>query len=173
MDITLLNNASIRIKGKNAVLITEPKQVSAKTSADLTLSFIAGDTFVNSKIEGVRLNAAGAGEYEVLGAKIVGIAHEGRMVYSVKLDGLSFLIGANKTVDKLKEKLSDKNNVLILSVDEKFDEETITALAPQVVILFGDGASQAAKTLGSQASSISKYSVTAEKLPEEMEVVVL
>lgn len=173
MEIAILTQNSLRIKGKNVTLVTLPSSVTTKTPADATLSLIAGESLENAKIEGSRVAINASGEYEVSGAKIVGMQSGDDVVYSMHIDGLNILLGAIEAIETVLDKLLDKHHIVITIVAGKLNEETITSLEPQVALLVGDSAKDGAKVLGKEASPTSKYATTLEKLPAEMEVAVL
>lgn len=173
MEVYFLAPESIKIKGKNVAFVTSPKDIKTKTEADCVLALLSNESVENPKIEGARVTIDAPGEYEVTGAKIVSQRSGENIVYSIKLDGLGILLGALVAIEQLKDKLEDKHHVVIACVSEKLNEETITSLEPSVTVLFGPGAKEAAKVLGKDGTASLKYQTTLEKLPAEMEVVVL
>ncbi|MBI3069980.1 MAG: hypothetical protein HYY87_01580 [Candidatus Levybacteria bacterium] len=170
MDVTLLDTNSLKIRGKHAGLVVNPS-VKAAGDAVLLLGEMASDT---SKVEGQRLVVEGAGEYEVSGVKISAFGEKSELAYEITLDGLEIFLANTKTLKKTHD-AKRECQILILYADSLSDQSLITALSPSVVVLYGEKAQELAKGLGkdSSVSSEKKFSITADKLPEEMEVVVL
>lgn len=173
MDIYIVAQGCLRLKGKRSAFVVDPTvALKSKTAADAVIILSEQEKYDLSKIEESRVTIKGPGEYEVSGTKITAFRNAQNIVYSILIDGLSILLGKTDAIEAAKEKLG-KHNVLLIKVEGKLNEETIAALEPNVVIFYGDGAEEAVKALGKQTSAVSKYSVTFEKLPEEMETVVL
>lgn len=171
MDVTLLEKNSLKIRGKQAGFAVNP---TVKTTADAVL-LLGNPPEVNiSKVEGQRLVIEGAGEYEVSGAKISAFGNKKDLAYEIALDGLDIFLANGETLKKSHD-AKRECQVLILYSDSLSDESLITALSPSVVILYGEKAQEVAKTLGKESlgPSEKKFSVTSDKLPEEMKVVVL
>lgn len=173
MEIYLLTPQSIKIKGKNVAFVTSPKEIKTKTEADCVLALLVNENVDNPKIEGARVTIDAPGEYEVSGAKIASLRSDKNIVYSIKLDGLGVLLGSIESIEQLKDRLEEKHHVLIAQVEGKLNEEAVTSLEPSVTVLFGQGAKDAAVVLGKEGTTSSKYQTTLEKLPAEMEVVLL
>ena len=77
-------------------------------------------------------------------------------------------------VSKLKEEFSATCQIAILNVDSEFTQAVLTGLEPKVVVLYGDNKDAGAKILDKESiSSLRKFSVSKDKLPEEREVVTL
>ena len=107
MDITYLGHSSFRLKGKGAVVVTDPynsEMVGLKfpkhTVADIvTVSHEHQDHSDTAQIEAAPFVIRGPGEYEVKGVEVVGLgvyhdsekgAKRGKnTVYRIAIDGLS------------------------------------------------------------------------------------
>lgn len=171
MDVTLLEKDSLKIRGKHAGFAVNP---IVKTTADAVL--LLGDIQeVNvAKVEGQRLVIEGAGEYEVSGAKISAFGNKRNLAYEITLDGLDVFLANGETLKKSHD-AKRECQVLILYSDSLSDASLIAALSPSLVVLYGEKAQEVAKTLGKESlgPAEKKFSITSDKLPEEMKVVVL
>lgn len=182
MEITAVAKNILKLRGKNATLLvafTTPASLP-KTTADGLILFDKDADFPLNQAEGVRLTVAGPGEYEVGGIKISSEAKSLGNYYTVIMDNITMFVGKSDFLSKA-DGTFDYKVLLILTqgvIDSKFDAAAVTALTPSLVVLYGEGSAEAAKTLGAVTSEegqkpVSKISVTAEKLPEEMHVCVL
>ena len=62
----------------------------------------------------------------------------------------------------------------MINADAEVSESAVTAMEPSIVVLYGEKAREGAKALGKDsASASSKISVSEDKLPEEMDVMLL
>jgi L-ascorbate metabolism protein UlaG (beta-lactamase superfamily) len=159
MDITYLGHSSFRIRGKNAVVVTDPysPDVGLKfprhIEADIvTVSHDHGDHNAVSQVEGSPYVVNGPGEYEIKGIGVVGIsvfhdtekgASRGRnTIYRIEVDGVSIVhlgdLGhalSSDEVDAL-----DGVNVLLVpvgglhTIDGKVASQIITDIEPSIVI---------------------------------------
>lgn len=97
----------------------------------------------------------GPGEYEVKGVTVFGTAIEKSVVYNITIDNIRICYT---------EKQINKTEVVdILLMPARIDE-VITQLEPRVVVLLKDGP---------EVTPVSKFNITADKLPETTTVVVL
>jgi L-ascorbate metabolism protein UlaG (beta-lactamase superfamily) len=213
MEITYLGLSSFKIKGKNAVLVTDPYS-SKKTGLKfpnieanvITISHShEGHNNINA-VSGDPIVFAGPGEYESKGIKVIGIRtyHDqtkgetlgNNTLYKIDIDGVS-IVHLGDLGHKLSEKeieMIDKVDILLIPVGGTFTinaqsaSEIITSLEPKVVIpmhykiasLNNDPYGKLAdindflKEIGKeQVVPQQKYSVTKDKLPAEMTVIVL
>jgi hypothetical protein len=174
MEIIYLENKSLRIKGKKASLIVDPNSLMAKTAADAVL-ILRDTTFDLKKVDEYRLIISGPGEYEIGGIKISGKKSEEDFVYSLVIDKMEMIIGKAEAISRLGDKIKE-HQIAVLRVDEELQESVITAIEPKMVVLYGDSVANGLKTLGKDPAVIlntKKISTSDDKLPEEMEVVVL
>lgn len=163
MEITTLSKTSIKIKGKNASLVIDPeKSISTKTKADAIILLSKPKDYDNTKIEEHRVVIQAPGEYEVSGIKISAHRFNHDLVYQMSIDGLRIGLANSSSIENGKDKLSDLS-VVILHATAPVDESAIAVLAPRLVILYGV----------ESKDRLNKFSVTAERLPEEMETVLL
>lgn len=171
MEIAILPKQTIRVKTKQASLLIDPASANGKTTADGIL-FLRDETAVPSNVSEYRLVIHAAGEYEVGGIKITGIGARGKVSYMLSVDGITVLVSCASLLEKPIEGNNDISIAIILA-DSSLNSASITALSPNVVVVYGEQATDAVKVLGKEAAPVQKYVTTSEKLPEEMEVVLL
>jgi len=216
MDIKYLGHASFRLKGKNAVVVTDPFDKASvgfgfpKVTADIvTVSHEHGDHNAVGEVipqteSTVPLIIRGAGEYESKGVKVYGSqtyhdAEQGakrgtNTIYQIIIDGVSILhcgdLG-HLLSDKLLDTI-DQVHVLLIpvggvyTINEKEALKVIRQLEPALVIpmhykapgmisAFDQLAPLEAflKEIGKNPAPIAKLSIACDKLPSELEVVVL
>lgn len=174
MEIYLISENSIRIKTKRAAIVVDPtSSLRVKISAEIIALLNKTLEYSTSKIEGMRLLIRGAGEYEVEGVKISSFGFEQELSYKFQADNLEILLSKASSLKKLQEVIKE-SQILILNADCVVDESSVVELSPNVVILYGEKAVDLIKNLGEKSISPSnKYQVTREKLPEEMQVILL
>lgn len=173
MEFTVLAKNCIKLKGKQSSVIIDPQTLTTKNAADAVVFFSerALDEKAVAKIEGQRLLIEGPGEYEVGGIKISGIAHGETLEYIIRIDGLEILVARGELVRK---DSGQECPITVLLVEDTIETASLTALAPRVVILYGEKAKEGVKSLGKDEVVVQpKYQTTLEKLPQEMEVIVL
>lgn len=172
MEVAILSSSSLKIRGKSCAFIIDPDASIAKSTADAVIVTHKSDPGGVKKIEGSRVVIQGPGDYEVSGTKISGYGVNGHTVYSFEIDGIHILLSQSGMLEKLKDTGRDYS-VLILKATGKVEEATISALEPKLVLFYGEQAKESAGTFSKEAESAQKVSVTADKLPEEMKVMVL
>lgn len=172
MDIQILDSQTLKLKLKKTTLAIDPKSKVAKFDADAVL-VIDKDTDP-SRVNESRVIINGAGEYEVSGLKISGLSSETDTLYGLSSDNSSILVAKTSSLEKISsDKLGDYQ-IVILNVDSDINQSLITAMEPSIVILYGEKKKEGAKILGNEnAQSSSKISVSEDKLPEELEVMLL
>lgn len=172
MEIVNVSKDCLKIKGKTGSLLIDPSSDMAKTVADAILLLSQKKATV-SKVEGYRLVVEGPGEFEVSGVKISAFELANHVSYDIRVDGVEILVTQAEVLQTAADKAKDFH-IVVIRTDLPLNQSVITALSPQVVVLYGDKAKEEAKTLGKEITqSVSKYQTTVEKLPAEMEVVVL
>jgi L-ascorbate metabolism protein UlaG (beta-lactamase superfamily) len=162
MDITYLGHSSFRIKGKNATVI------------------MGGDGKMSVADRGGEdpYSIGGAGEYEIKGVGVIGITTAGTIIYHVEVDGVTVvhlgtldhaLTGA--AVDAL-----DGVDILMVPVSS-VAISVISEIEPSIVIPMQHDPDQLRaflKEIGKEdVAAQPKFSVTKDKIPEQMQVVVL
>lgn len=172
MEVALLDKTSLRIKSKHTNFVVDPLGKLSKTPTDAVL-ILSGDSVDLSKVMDYRVVIKSPGEYEVGGIKISAIDMDGSTVYGLTIDNVDILLAKTSSVTKVSEKLKEYQ-IAIFNVDSEINQTVVTALGSRVVILYGEKATDAAKTLGKEdAQVLQKFSAAEDKLPEEMQVVLL
>ena len=173
MEVSLLNKGSLRIKGKNAVIVVYPTRDSPKTEADAVLLLTGSTGNISSKIENARVAISGPGEYEIGGVKIAGIYQNGKVVYTLDIDGVKVALGNPAALEKAHDRIAECQ-LAILNINEPFEESVFSSLEPNVAVLYGEGVAASIKSLGIDIKArASKYAIAAEKIPQEFETIVL
>lgn len=171
MDIAIIGNNSIRIKSKGATFVVDPAKDMPKTASDAIILLNGEGNVDISRITDSRIIINGPGGYEIGGVKISGTTTPNGILYRLSLDGINVIIG--KTIESKAEGFSSCQ-VLITNADTDFKESFVTTLEPKITVLYGDKKTESAKTLGAEnVTPVARVTVTKDKIPEKMEVVVL
>lgn len=173
MDIAIVNENSIKIRGKHVGFIIDPPTAGPKISADAII-YLSKDLPVDvSRVEEYRVIIKGPGEYQVNGAMITGVKADKENVYRIALDDVQILAAKASGISKFKGGM-DSSEVLVLNADSDIEASVITNMEPRIVILYGEKKEETARILGkSEIKKTEKTTVSKEQLPEMTEVVVL
>lgn len=172
MDISILSKNSIKIRSRHASIIVDPSVDGSKVSSDAVILLNYNNVDLSRAMD-YRIVINGPGEYEISGVKVLGIKGDRGFVYSMAADGLSVIFGKSSEVSKIKDD-TFLCQIAILNVDDEFSSSIVTKLEPKIVVLYGDNKESGAKILGKESTPpIKKFTITKEKVPEEMEVVML
>lgn len=174
MDVTILSEKSLKIKGKVSTIIVDPVSTITNIEAEGILYSHPKDKDVNeSRVENSRISIKGAGEYEVGGIKINALKVNGGLVSLVDVENVKILIGSGNEILKVHEKI-EAYHILLINADNEFDYSSLTKLDPKVLLVYGDKREEVKKALGKDdAEKGNKYTITFEKLPSEMHLKVL
>lgn len=171
MDIAIAGNQSIKIKGKSATFIVDPGKEMPKTSADAVILLEGFENVDVSRVTDSRIIINGAGGYEVGGVKISGTTTDKGTLYKFSIDEVVVIIGR---AAETKAEGFNACQVAVVNAESDFNESFVTTLEPKIVFLYGEKSKEEAKSLGAEnVSSSPKVSITKDKLPEKMEVIVL
>lgn len=170
MEIATLTSGSIRIKGKQGSFVINPH--GKVTGANGV--FILGNTpFDKTKLDPETVIIKGPGEYELAGVKITGTRVGNETAFRLTIDRIDILVGSASALEKDHSKLSD-NNIVVLYAGTVADPSFVTALEPNAVLFFGDKAEETVKQFAKENfRTEQKYSVTIDKLPAELESVLM
>lgn len=145
MEVTLLSDNSLKIKGKKASLVVDPTPKMPKTSADvIVLLDPKSDT---SRVEEYRLVVGDSGEYEVGGLKITGENKASGIYYGLSVDNAQIILAKVSTLEKFSD-ASNEAEIAVLNVDSDLNESLIASLEAKAVILYGEKAKEGLKALG-------------------------
>lgn len=171
MDISVVGENSIKIKGKQVTFVVDPVKGMPKVPADAIILLNGGAGIDLSRVTDSRIIINGPGGYEVGGAKISGTQTPKGTLYRFLIDNISVALGV--TMDAKMEGF-DVCEVAVINTNSEFSEAFVTALESKVTVLYGDKKAEAAKALGAEsATSVPKATIAKDKLPEKMEVVML
>lgn len=169
MELSLVDKSVLKIKGKHTSIIVDPFEKMTKTPADAVLLV----DVVNSnpsKVTEQRIVIRDPGEYEVGGVKITGLRSEKQMVYTLNVDGVLVLVSDIGSLSFLKEGM-EAAQVVVLKAEKETDSSFATAVEANVLILYGEKSEAAIKILGKEPLETSKFSITSDKITEEMQLV--
>jgi hypothetical protein len=172
VDIAILGENSLRLKGKKVAFIVDPEKGMPKTSADAVILLNDGNNNVDiSRVTDSRLIITGPGSYEVGGIKVSGLKTPKGIVYRILIDDITTILGSSTDT---KVEGYDVCQVAIVNTTNDFSESYVTALEPKITVLYGDKKDESAKKLGAEnVSTVTKITILKDKLPEEMEIAVL
>jgi hypothetical protein len=173
MEIAALDKDAIKIKGKHTSFIIDPSQASSKNTADaiMFLSDFSDSTKRSAGVGEARVSIKGPGSYEIGGVRISATASDNNFFYLLNVDGMNVFLGRSERIENQQEK--GECQVLVLNVDSAFKESMVTSFGPSVAVLYGENAEAAAKSLGKEYQSVSKFQQSADKLPADMQVILL
>lgn len=161
MEVTLLDRNSVKIKGKKASLIVDPKSTTPKTVADAIL--LTDKEFDPKRVEEYRLVVEEDGEYEVGAIKITGVGK----IYNINVDNVQVILAKSSSLKKFSD-AANEAEIALVNVDSDLNEGIIAALEAKAVLLYGEKAQEGLKALGKQdLSPIRKYSPGKEATIQE------
>ena len=128
MEISKVTQNSIKIKSKNATLVTDP---SGKTDADIVILTNSEATIP----ENTKLVIEGPGEYEVGGLSIKGDRIGDTVLYKLFDDQFSVLLVPLSAVSKVKEE--DEYDVVIIHAPDIFNKKDVEALSSEIILVYG------------------------------------
>jgi len=172
MDFQIIGEETLRVKGKKVSIAIDPKEKITKFDAEAIL--LTDNKFDESRVSDYRVIVSGPGEYEVSGLKISGIKSEVGVIYELVSEGANILIARASSLEKIATDKLDDYKIVVINADIELNQTIITAMEPRVVVLYGLLKKEGAKKLGSDNAPVSsKISLSEEKLPEELEVMLL
>jgi len=172
MDISFVDNSSVKIRLRQTTFVVDPAELGSKISSDAIILLDRENNPV-FKTAPHRIVINGPGEYELSGVKVLGIKVDKGFVYGIADDGFGAILGKTSEISKIKDK-TFSCQIAILNVDDNLNQSVVTRLEPKIVVLYGANKENGAKTIGKEnLTSIKKFTTTKDKLPQEMEVVIL
>lgn len=168
MEIALLPQNALRIKGKHATFVVNPQD-----KANYDAAILLGKSFAETTIIEEAVVIRGPGEYEIGGIKMTGTRVDTDVIFSLTVDGVEVLLGTIPALDKLQHKLKEHHIATVLC-NSASNVSFITSLASNVIIFYGDEATSVSQAFGKEAvKALQKYQATVDKLPQEVETVLL
>ena len=173
MEVAIIGEKTLRIKSKNSTVIIDPAKNINKIQADATIYTSLNGSLTGAKIEGSRIDIKGPGEYEIGGIKVEGIKVDGDLAVVLEVEGVKLLIGSGKEVKEIHDKIG-AFHVAVINADSDFEYSSLTSLEPNILIVYGNKREDVKKFLGkTDIGKASKFSITIDKLPQEMQMVLL
>jgi len=175
MDITPLGHSSFRIKGKLASVVTDPYTFPKHIEADIVTASQKQEV---AMIDGNPYVINGPGEYEVKGVALVGISTGANTIYRIEIDGVAIVHLGALDRSLTATEVDELDGVHILMVPITFAQvgTVINEIEPMIIIPMNYEKPQLdafLKEIGKEAVAQQKLNVTKDKLPAEMQVVVL
>lgn len=168
MEIALLPKSGLRVKGKSATLAID--SIDASVYQAVLLMNKKPDEVTKT---GESVVISGTGEYEVGGIKMSGTRVDETTIFSMTVDGVAILIGNLSALEKVHNKLQD-HNVVVVNCSEAGNASFVTSLTENVTVFYGEKASEVALAFGKEnVKSMNKYASTKDKLPAEVETILL
>jgi hypothetical protein len=143
MDIATLGGTGYKIKGKNAVVLVE----DGKVKIDREKPFVIDSP----------------GEYEVSDVSVIGIQDSVGSVYVIEADNLRICV-LTGIGEKLNQEQVEEIGSIDIAVLPKLNLEVVKQVDPWVVLT---------ETTSPDTTAVAKYSITSDKLPTEIQTVVL
>lgn len=172
MDVQVLGQDTLKIKIKKAGVAVNPKSSIQKFDADVIL--INRDNCDVKRVNNYRVVIDGAGDFEVSGLRVRGIRVGEGLIYELSSENAVILVANATALENVSSERLDECRIAIINANGNLNASLITALEPRVVILYGEKAKESAKEFGREnVSALSKISFSEDKLPEEMEVMLL
>ncbi len=170
MEISLVSPHSIRIKNRQGSLLINP---GGKSIVANGIIIMKNASFDLKSLEEGTVVIQGAGEYEFAGIKISGFRNGEDILYSIRTDRIEILFGSIKTLEKDYAKLKE-HHIVIAFADSEADPSFLTSVASNVIIFVGEKAEGTISKIAKDGyRKESKYSITFEKLPQEIEEILL
>lgn len=171
MEITKVSQEGIKIKTKLATFAVTPIGAKGKIAVDCVLFYSRNDKVLPA-FETAPLIIEGAGEYEIKGLKLTGISKKESIIYIGKIEGIDVVLMQASSAQKGKEMLNECQ-IAIIDADSQLDQSTIAAFNANIIVLYGAYALETSKNIEKNVINTTKYATSKDKLPGEMEVVVL
>jgi len=169
MEILLLQQGSVKIKGKTATFVLKPQDTSPDVSGAFYLD--QKDSRPPTYDGGITIDSPG--EYEIGGVKIKGVTNSNEITFSINIDGISLLLGTLSALEKVHGKLQE-HDLTLVDVDTLVDPSFVSGLSTHGILYTGEKATELSETyLKDESQVMSKFSSTKDKLPQEMVTILL
>jgi hypothetical protein len=170
MEMNILSGNGLRIRSKKGTIgINSPLQKEQFNGVILIGQKSNGQSYIEDEMVVID----GPGDYEVAGLKISGTRNKEATVYSLIVDNVEILIGDIQALSDAHQKLKE-HHLLVILADQNMDTSFATSLASKAIVLYGEKAGEVVHTFAKEGvKEMAKYQATLEKLPLEMETILL
>lgn len=132
MEIGLSSPNSVKLKGKNATLITDP---TTKVDADIIIATQPLDSLNEAALANVRLIISGPGEYEAGGIGVTGKDTKGELLYHI-FDNSKIMFTTSNGIKSVPD--DEEYDALLIKVIGVVKEDDFASINAKCVVLYGD-----------------------------------
>jgi len=172
MEISKISDKGIKIKSKFVVFGVNPVNTRGTVAVDVVLQLDNTIAKKQLSLEGEPLIINGPGEYEIKGVKLTGESKNNGVIYSGRIDGMHVCIYKSSTIITAKDAI-EECEIAVVETDNQVDQKILAAMNIRVAILYGVHAQESVKSFGKDIVPVSKHTINKDKLPAEMEIVLL
>ncbi len=173
MEVAKITTNSVRIKSKLGVFAIDPIDTKGTLEADavLFLNRTLTQQDINAESSIVIIN--GPGEYEIKSVKFTGVGRGNLIAYFGKFDSIDTFVVKASTLNIAKE-VSRECQIAIIEADVIVEQSAVAATNASIIIFYGDKSMESVAALGkSDIAPVNKFSISRDKLPTEVQVVVI
>jgi hypothetical protein len=168
MEVSYIAKTGLKIKGKQATIGVDPRDKEGYNGV-----ILLDESVDPQSVDVDSMIMQGPGEYEIGGIKISATRSGDNTVYSLNVDNVDVLVGKIAAIEKVQQKLKE-HHLAVLCTDTVVDSSFATGLATNAVMFYGEKAPEVVKNLTTETvKQMPKYQTTREKLPSEMETILL
>ena len=170
MEVSILPQNALRLKTKSAFFLIDPQDKADGANALLYLQREHEEPNTETSVV-----IDGPGEYEIGGVKISGMGSGDQVIYSLLLDGVDTMIGSVIALEKVQHKVKEHSLLILRAMDDSVEKAAFaTGLATHALLAYGTQAKVLIDSFGKEnPEKTAKYAVTKDKLPQEMQTVLL
>ncbi len=169
MEFAVLPKGGIRIKGKQATLVVGSSDVSVGVNALLLYTYDETGESIKEDV----LVIDGPGDFEVSSIKISTYRNGPDLAHSFSMDGIDVVIGKITALERMQSKLGE-HQIVVIFADTVSDPSFASTLVTNTLVFYGDKGKEVAEKVAKGAlQEVPKYVVTMDKLPVEVETVLL
>lgn len=170
MEISVQGVDSPKIRGKHSAIVINPQDKTSSYNAALLIGNPAKSSL---KIRDDVVIINGPGEYEAGGIKVSGMKADDQTIYTISFENLDVLVGTRESLEKAHQKLKE-HNVAIIYANTAGNISFASTLSMNALIFIGEKAREVVDSFAKEEKKeIGKYVISAEKLPTEIETILL
>lgn len=154
MEISRLQDSSIKIKTKTVAIVVEPTG-----EGDGEVVILTDDPSKYFQKEQEKLIVRGPGDYEVSGVTISGERKGEDVIYKVSDGNFTVIVAQFSAVNKVEIENDENISAVVLGLNSKFDEGKVASLTSSLILLYG-------KEENAPASASKKEKVNLKKRDE-------